>query len=248
MPASNVGAGTPDAARASELTPTQAGLSALWARLLAHDQVGLDDEFFALGGDSLLAAEMLARTGALFGIPADSVAPLTRCLLRDPTLRGFAAAVEDARAGRLSADGDQPEVDFGREASAQGQRPRRRRPVARPRPDWRNPGEVLLTGATGFLGAHLLRDLLAATGARVHCLVRARDEHAALARLRQAAERYELPVPRGERVVPLPGDLAEPRLGLSDAKFRDLARSARHDLPCGRAGQLHLPVPGATGG
>ena len=99
----------------AQLTPTEAGLSALWGRLLARDHVGLDDEFFALGGNSLLAAEMLVHTDALFGISADSVRPLTGCLLRDPTLRGFAAAVEDARAGRLSADGDQAEVDFARE-------------------------------------------------------------------------------------------------------------------------------------
>ena len=196
---------------------------------------GLDDEFLALGGDSLLAAEMLAHTGALFGLPGDSVRPLTSCLLRDPTLRGFAAAVEDARAGRLSTDGDQAEVDFGRETRLSLKVSDRAAPAARGGRDaatsrhgqgWRDPGEVLLTGATGFLGAHLLCDLLAHTSARVHCLVRARDEHAALARLRHAAERYELPVPRGERVVPLPGDLAEPRLGLSDATFRDLARSA----------------------
>ena len=217
------------------LTPTEAGLSALWARLLKQDQVGLDDDFFALGGDSLLAAEMLANTDALFGIPADSVRSLTRRLLRDPALRAFAAAVEDARAGRLSTDGDQTEVDFGHEtrlslkvrervgpASSAGgaQTPSRRDP------HWRNPRDVLLTGAAGFLGAHLLSELLAATDARVHCLVRARDENGVLSRLRQAADRYELPVPRGERVVPLPGDLAEPRLGLSDASFRDLARNA----------------------
>jgi thioester reductase-like protein len=219
----------------AQLTPTEAGLSALWGRLLARDNVGPDDEFFALGGDSLLAAEMLVRIDALFGISADSVRPLTGCLLRDPTLRGFAAAVDDARAGRLSADKDQAEVDFGREIRLNLKVRDRREPAARghghaaaPRhgPDWRNPGEVVLTGATGFLGAHLLSELLTATGARVHCLVRARDEHAALARLRHAADRYELPVPRGDRVVPLPGDLAEPGLGLSDAKFRDLARSA----------------------
>ncbi len=219
----------------AQLSPTEAGLSALWGRLLSHDHVGPDDEFFALGGDSLLAAEMLVSADALFGISADSVRPLTRCLLRDPTLRGFAAAVEDARAGRLSADGDQAEVDFGRETRLGLKVRDRNAPAAgghgaaaaaRQGPDWRNPGEVLLTGANGFLGAHLLSELLAATGARVHCLVRARDEHAALARLRRAAERYELPVPRGERVVPLPGDLTEPRLGLSDARFRDLARSA----------------------
>jgi amino acid adenylation domain-containing protein/thioester reductase-like protein len=217
-----------------QLTPTEAGLSALWGRLLARDQVGLDDEFFALGGNSLLAAEMLAHTGALFGLPGDSVRPLTRCLLRDPTLHGFATAVEDARAGRLSADGEQAEVDFGRETRLNLKtRDRRATAAGGPggtatshrAPDWRNPGDVLLTGATGFLGAHLLSELLAGSGARVHCLVRARDETAALTRLRRAADRYELPALRGERVVPVPGDLAEPGLGLSNGRFRDLARS-----------------------
>jgi amino acid adenylation domain-containing protein len=82
--------------RTERRTPTQAGLSHLWSKLLKQDQVGLDDDFFALGGNSLLAAEMLAHARVMFGIKADYVAPLTRCLLRDPTLRGFARA---ARAG-----------------------------------------------------------------------------------------------------------------------------------------------------
>jgi amino acid adenylation domain-containing protein/thioester reductase-like protein len=203
-------------------TPTQAGLAALWARLLHRDHVGLDDEFFTLGGNSLLAAEMLASTRASFGIPSDSVRPLTRCLLRDPTLRGFAAAVQDALSGSLSA-GDQQEIDFVGEARLDV-RIRRDGAPSRPRPDWRSPREILLTGATGFLGAHLLRELLAATDARVRCLVRARDEAEALDRLAQAAARYELPEPTGGRVVPLPGDLAQPGLGLTDAQFRALGR------------------------
>ncbi len=111
-------------------TPTQAGLAALWARLLRREHIGLDDDFFALGGNSLLAAEMLASTRASFRIPADSVRPLTRCLLRDPTLRRFAAAVQDARSGSLGGDGDQPEIDFAGEAGARRQYPARRRPVA----------------------------------------------------------------------------------------------------------------------
>jgi len=204
-------------------TPTEAGLSALWARLLGRGHLRLDDDFFALGGNSLLAAEMLARTRSIFGIAADSVRPLTRRLLRDPTLRGFAAAVTDARAGRLSADGDQAETDFAREARL-GLKVRLDGAPARQRPDWRDPGDILLTGATGFLGAHLLSELLTGTGARVHCLVRARDGAAALSRLRQAAERYELAGPPAGRVVPLAGDLARPRLGLSDPAFRELAR------------------------
>jgi amino acid adenylation domain-containing protein/thioester reductase-like protein len=203
-------------------TPAQAGQAALWGRLLHRDHIGLDDDFFALGGNSLLAAELLASTRASFGIPDDSVRPLTRCLLRHPTLRAFAAAVQDALAGSLS-DGDQQEIDFTAEAgldltiTRDGAR-------SRPRPDWRSPREILLTGATGFLGAHLLRELLAATDARVWCLVRARDETEALRRIAQAAARYELPEPSADRALPLPGDLAQPRLGLSHAQFRALAR------------------------
>jgi amino acid adenylation domain-containing protein/thioester reductase-like protein len=206
----------------ARLTPTQAGLAALWTRLLHREPIGLDDDFFALGGNSLLAAEMLAGTRASFGIPADSVRPLTRCLLRDPTLRGFAAAVQDARAGSLS-DSDQQDVDFAAEAEFDLAISRDGAP-SRPRPDWRAPREILLTGATGFLGAHLLRELLAATDARVWCLVRASDETQALGRIAEAAARYELPTPPAGRVVPLPGDLAKPGLGLSAAQFRDLAR------------------------
>jgi thioester reductase-like protein len=91
------------------------------------------------------------------------------------------------------------------------------------RPDWRSPREVLLTGATGFLGAHLLRELLDATDARVWCLVRAPDEAGVLDRIAQAAARYQLPAPDPDRLAPLPGDLAEPGLGLSDRRFQALA-------------------------
>jgi len=213
----------PHSANGERHTPVQAGLSALWARLLHLEHVGLDDDFFALGGNSLLAAEMLAHTCAIFGISAGSTRPLTRCLLRDPTLRGFAAALQDARAGKLTADGDQPEVDFAREVRL-GLRFRRGAAARRPRPDWRAPREILLTGATGFLGAHLLSELLAATSARVWCLVRADDAAAALDRLTRAAARYQLAPPPADRITALPGDLAKPLLGLPGAAFRGLAR------------------------
>ena len=206
---------------AERQTPVQAGLAALWGRLLGRDGVRLDDDFFALGGNSLLAAEMLAHTRAMLGIPADSVQPLTRCLLRDPTLRGFAAAATEASAGRLSPDGDQGEIDFAAQARLGVQVIRA---GADPGPAWRAPREVLLTGATGFLGAHLLSELTAATGARVHCLVRADGEAVALSRIVRAAARYELPAPPPGRVVPLPGDLSEPRLGLTEPAFRRLAQ------------------------
>ena len=207
-------------------TPVQTGMSHLWSRMLKTGRVGLDDDFFALGGNSLLAAEMLARVRTMFGIGPGYVRPLTRCLLRDATLRGFSNATQDARAGRLSADGADPRVDFAREAELADpvRRPAGPPPDWQP-PDWRRPRELLLTGATGFLGVHLLRELLTATTARVHCLVRARSASHALRRIARAAERYQLDGLALDRIVPLAGDLAEPDLGLSPGQFGELART-----------------------
>jgi thioester reductase-like protein len=55
---------------------------------------------------------------------------------------------------------------------------------------------VLVTGATGFVGAALVLELLEQTDAQVTCLVRARPGHAPLDRLRaqllQAMTHYEM--------------------------------------------------------
>ena len=87
-------------------------------------------------------------------------------------------------------------------------------------------GEVFLTGATGFIGRFLLRDLLVQDETRlVHCLVRARSIEHGFARVRAAMQQAcvwdEGFTPR-IRVVA--GDIAVDRLGLSKADFTDLCQ------------------------
>lgn len=95
-------------------------------------------------------------------------------------------------------------------------------------PDPLPPRRVLLTGATGFLGSHMLLDLLRHSDAHVHCLVRAADEEAATARLGEALKKYGLPWSSEvrRRITVLPGDIRRPRLGLSD----DLWNTLAHEL------------------
>ncbi|RBO85350.1 type I polyketide synthase [Nocardia puris] len=87
------------------------------------------------------------------------------------------------------------------------------------------PEHILLTGASGFLGAFLLRDLIRTTSATVHCLVRGADEADATRRLLANLDFYRVTdeVDR-DRVRVVAGDLAAPRIGLSDTEFDELAR------------------------
>jgi amino acid adenylation domain-containing protein/thioester reductase-like protein len=207
-------------ARQAQVTagPVQAGLARLWEEILDVPHVEPDDDFFDLGGNSLLAAQVFAHLQTLFGVGLEQSRFLTARLLADASLAACADAVQQARTlTRSPAGGD---TDFRRAAQLDpGLVPRA--PGGRPaRP---GPAAIVLTGGTGFLGGYLLRELLDTTSARIHCLVRARDPAHALSRLRAAQYRYQLgDLPDG-RVVPLPGDLASPRLGLSEARFDDLA-------------------------
>jgi amino acid adenylation domain-containing protein/thioester reductase-like protein len=88
--------------------------------------------------------------------------------------------------------------------------------------------DVLLTGATGFIGAHMLHLLLTRTTARVWCLVRERDGRSAVDRLREAYAWY-LPGERldryAERLTVLGADLSEPDFGLPGETYGQLSRT-----------------------
>ncbi len=104
--------------------------------------------------------------------------------------------------------------------------PRRVRPAA-PRAS-----TVLLTGATGFIGAYLLAALVEAGVERVLCLVRAGGPTEAEARLDETLAAYDLPARDGRTAVVV-GDLASPRLGLDDPTFARLADEADAIVHCG---------------
>jgi thioester reductase-like protein len=87
---------------------------------------------------------------------------------------------------------------------------------------------VVLTGATGALGAHML-DLLqkAPSIDAIYCLVRGADEHAAIERVAKALnQRGLVSLTSGSKVKVVPAQLGEERLGLSDEVYDYLAKSA----------------------
>jgi amino acid adenylation domain-containing protein/thioester reductase-like protein len=83
---------------------------------------------------------------------------------------------------------------------------------------------IFLTGTTGFLGAYLLRDLLLGTTANIYCLVRGDSSEACFKRIKDNLQRYNCWQDGCEaRILPVPGDLSLPNLGLDESLWRKLS-------------------------
>ncbi|MCP4664371.1 MAG: amino acid adenylation domain-containing protein, partial [bacterium] len=94
------------AAAAVPRNPTEELLAGIWAQVLGRDGpgVGIHDNFFDLGGDSLLATRVLSRVGRALRIE-----PPLRALFERPTVAGLAEYVTAARAREQELEAPPPE-------------------------------------------------------------------------------------------------------------------------------------------
>jgi amino acid adenylation domain-containing protein len=72
-------------------TVVEDALAAMWAELLHRDRVGVLDNFFDMGGHSILVTQVLARVGDTFEVEI----PI-RTFFADPTIAGLAKAIDAA--------------------------------------------------------------------------------------------------------------------------------------------------------
>lgn len=226
-----------DGAYVPPTTPEEQQLAQIWEDVLGVARVGLRDSFFGLGGDSLAAAQMAARVRERFG-RAPSLRRLLECssLQEAARLLGPGEAKDPQRKGNTrSLDSDRlaaeavlpedvlPDPAADREASA----PYR---------------SILLTGATGYTGAFLLRELFQRSQAQIYVLVRARDEDDALARVQNNMQTYGLW--RDEyrrRLVGIPGDLGRPYFGVNRQAYEGLANTVEMIIHNGASSNYALP-------
>ena len=108
----------------------------------------------------------------------------------------------------------------------------------------RDTGDILLTGATGFVGTFLLHGLLTSTDHSISVLVRASNANAGRERLIAALQRANVPFHSGgngrdlekmirRRVRVVVGDLSEQRLGVSPGEWDQLASEVGTVYHCG---------------
>lgn len=224
--------------KASQFTPTQQTIYDIWMGLLPVAPVSLElnDNFFDIGGHSILATRMIfeLRKAFVMDLPLGLV-------FESPTIAGLSATIDGLRdqdlglgSAKKIGDGHQGltvDANYAADVEALSSAiPAHFEPL--PSDFATKKLTVFLTGATGFLGAFILRDLLSLRKQRVAKViahVRGSSQENALARLRQGC------IDRGVwddewvaqgRLEVVLGDLAAEKLGLSSADWDKVANEA----------------------
>lgn len=218
----------------------------LWAEQLQRPVPGREAGFFELGGDSLRAIAVVNRLRREFACKIND-------LYEAPVLADFALrlrpqpdhlhrVIAAVRSHWRDYQATLPAFDAARDrALAEQQQAYEVRNAAYDAFDGterRDYGEVLLTGATGYLGAYLLRELLSDPARRgVTALVRGSDDGAAQARLGRVLAGYFGAAGGAEligdpRLTVRAGDLRRDGLGLTATAHGALAEELRAVFHC----------------
>ncbi|RKP08944.1 hypothetical protein THASP1DRAFT_34517 [Thamnocephalis sphaerospora] len=236
---SQMGGGRP---KKQKLTPTEQTVHDIWARCLNQPSMPVNENFFDLGGHSILATRMIfeVRKELCVDVPLGLV-------FQEPTIRGMSRKIDRIRGFNIADDDEEEQAEATRQdtAAAAAAAALAATAYASDLPEMtaqlpdsypvtgafplanKDRPAFFLTGATGFLGAFVLAELLRRhPKSQVYCLVRASDQAAALERVRKNCRAHlvwQESWETHESIVAVVGDLARPKLGIAPAVWDELA-------------------------
>jgi len=206
-------------------------VQAVWQEVLGLEMIGIDDNFFMLGGNSIKAIQVVSKLALDFEIGINDIFQYqTIRTLADEIkyakdrLKETITVMSEVAAAKKNGTGFDGELQ--KELKAYNLKHRVYEKVdLSERAGYEN---ILLAGSTGYLGIHILYQLIKNTDYVIYALVRGKNDLGARERLwakldfhfkLDRAERKELE----NRIHVFSGDLSQERLGLSTEKYSDLA-------------------------
>lgn len=189
-------------------TERERHLQNLWAELLElpAEDISTDESFFNLGGHSILLSRLLLGVRERF----ERSIPINR-FIEAPTIRTLAGLI-DSQAPRVGIVSSQALADASAELDLS----------VHPVSELGDIHKVIVTGANGFLGIHIVEALLAWGATEVACLVRENSGASASERFRAALRENRLEHLDLSRVTVYAADIVQPRLGLSEEAWERL--------------------------
>lgn len=211
------------------ITETQIILANMWEEVLGVPHIGLQDDFFALGGHSLKIMPTLVKLKPYF--PTLHI----QDFFQYRTIEKLAEKIENDRTKDMMIETNQKEPNnrdnrciLKQKTANQNDMPLQ---ISKQYPQC-----ILLTGVTGFLGAHILQQLLRLPNTMVYCLVRPQKSVAIEEKVRDKMQFYfgeQIVEQMKNRVCTIEGDLSEKYVGLTTDIQEKLVSKIDTIIHCG---------------
>lgn len=200
-------------------TQLEKELCGLMKIVLGLDSVGITDNFFDFGGDSLKAIEFVSKAhneGIYFSL---------QNVFDYPTVKSLCNFIQGEEVQNVSF----ADVDFSRINKIL----EKNSTEFLKAPQKCNVGNILLAGATGFLGIHILADYLDKDSGTAYCLVRGKDNNDSINRLRELLQFYfGDKYAETDRIEVICADLQKDKFGLQDSEYFALAQKVDFVINC----------------
>ncbi|PJD91505.1 MAG: hypothetical protein CK424_06770 [Legionella sp.] len=179
-------------------------LTVIWSELLNISSIGVNDNFFSLGGHSLLVTNL-----SMYLFDEFDYTLALQHFFKSPTISNLAQLIENKN--QLNSL-----IELHDCVTKDKELPNEIKPLSQSNIET---NAILLTGATGFLGTHLLSDLYKNTSSQIYCIVRTKNVAQGLNKIKNELNKYQLSIQKFDRITVICGNLAKPKLGLTDKDF-----------------------------
>lgn len=192
----------------------------IYKKLLSFDDIGIDDDFFELGGDSLLAIKLQVEA------ISNNLQITYADIFEHPTVEELAMCINHKEDSFTENDCDYEKYNALLEKNKITNNMKiENTPI----------GNVLLTGFTGFLGAHVLDSFIKKETGNIYCLIRGKNNMSPEDRLLNVLHfyfdtRYDKYI--GNRIKLVDGDITLPNLGLNTIDYNILGTNVNTVIHC----------------
>jgi len=212
----------------------------IWKELLSIEDIKDDDDFFDLGGHSLLLAQLHVLLPEpvrnRISLPELYIFTTISAFVKEVEKRMQETEISQKNKAQLMIDelvrDAELHIDFDIKEVPD--------PVV-----LSNPESIFLTGVTGFVGSHLLEELLLNKSAKIYCLVRASSPENGLERIKETFSKFKLPWSQNydNRVVAMTGDLSLPNFGMNDDDYELITQNIEVIYHSGSSVSYVQPYP-----
>lgn len=215
-----------DYENSSPKNPIEEQLVEIFKSLLEIQTIGINSNFFYSGGHSLKAVKLASIIEEKFNIQLS-----LKDLFNAGTIKKISSLIYDKKQLEGSTNSNSTTeryIELPQEAILADDI------IALPKLPKELPDVILLTGATGFVGRFLLRQLLDDyKQAKIYCLIRASNRLQAALRLKETLSQWDLWREGDEnRLVAIPGDIAKSKLGMCPDDYQRLIEDVNSIFHC----------------